>query len=64
MTKYSDLLSQLQAIPKPAGRGEEGVSITIESANDLHYSHLIEIMDLCKKAGYDSVNLMPMRKER
>ena len=61
---FSDLFSQLKAIPKPGGRGAEGVSITIESSNELIYSHLIEIMDLCKRAGYESVNLMPMRKER
>ncbi len=61
---FSDLLGQLQAIPKPAGRGAEGVSITIEASNDLSYARLIEIMDLCKKAGYESVNLMPMRKSQ
>lgn len=61
---FSDLLGQLQAIPKPAGRGAEGVSITIEASNDLNYARLIEIMDLCKKAGYESVNLMPMRKDQ
>ena len=57
MTKYSDLLSQLKGIPKPAGKGRDGISITIEAANDLRYSRLIEIMDLCKSAGYESVNL-------
>jgi biopolymer transport protein ExbD len=61
---FNDLYSQLKAIPKPAGRGAEGVSITIEAANDLNYARLIDIMDLCKKAGYESVNLMPMRKDR
>jgi biopolymer transport protein ExbD len=59
----SDLLEQLKKIPKPEGRAEK-VSITIESANDLNYGVLIEIMDVCKKAGYESVNLMPLRKER
>jgi biopolymer transport protein ExbD len=62
MTKYSDLLSQLKGIPKPAGKGKDGISITIEAANDLRYSRLIEIMDLCKSAGYESVNLMPLSK--
>jgi biopolymer transport protein ExbD len=62
ITKTQDLLNQLNAIPKPAGRGKEGISITIQAANDLHYSKLIEIMDLCKKAGYESVNLMPLAK--
>lgn len=61
---FNDLFSQLKAIPKPVGRGAEGVSITIEAANDLNYARLIDIMDLCKKAGYESVNLMPMRKDR
>jgi biopolymer transport protein ExbD len=61
---FADLFNQLKAITKPAGKGAEGVSITIESSPDLVYSRLIEIMDLCKKAGYESVNLMPMRKDR
>jgi len=61
---FADLFTQLKSIPKPPGRGAEGVSITIEASNDLIYSRLIEIMDLCKKAGYESVNLMPMRKDR
>lgn len=61
---FADLYNQLKAITKPQGRGAEGVSITIEASNDLVYSRLIEIMDLCKKAGYESVNLMPMRKDR
>lgn len=56
-----ELFDQLKKIPKPAGRGAEGVSITIEASNDLVYGRLIEVMDLCKKAGYDSVNLMPAK---
>lgn len=59
---FNDLLAQLKAIPKPVGRGAEGIAVTIEASNDLNYARLIEIMDLCKKAGYESVNLMPMRK--
>jgi biopolymer transport protein ExbD len=61
----ADLLVQLKAITPPAGKKrEEGVSITVESADDLKYARLIEVMDLCKRAGYDTVNLMPLRKER
>jgi biopolymer transport protein ExbD len=61
---FQELQEQLKGIPKPAGRGAEAVSITIEAAPDLIYSRLIDIMDLCKKAGYESVNLMPLGKER
>jgi biopolymer transport protein ExbD len=60
----NDLLAQLNAITPPAGKGKAGVSITIEADNDLTYGRLIEVMDLCRRAGYDSVNLMPPRKER
>lgn len=59
---FSDLLTQLKQIPKTDGKTDR-ITITIEATNDLNYARLIEIMDLCKKAGYDSVNLMPMRKE-
>ncbi|MBO0697828.1 MAG: biopolymer transporter ExbD [Zavarzinella sp.] len=60
----NDLLAQLNAITPPAGKGKDFVSVTIEADNDLTYARLIEVMDLCRKAGYDSVNLMPTRKER
>jgi biopolymer transport protein ExbD len=60
----NELMGQLTAITPPVGRGKTGVSITIEADNDLTYSRLIEVMDLCRRAGYDSVNLMPTRKER
>ena len=60
----NDLLGQLSAITPPAGKGKAGVSITIEADNDLTYAKLIEVMDLCRRAGYESVNLMPTRKER
>ena len=42
----------------------ENISITIEADNDLTYARLIDVMDLCRKAGYDTVNLTPTRKER
>jgi biopolymer transport protein ExbD len=61
---FQELGEQLKGIAKPAGRGAQGVSITIEASPDLIYSRLIDIMDLCKKAGYESVNLMPLGKER
>jgi biopolymer transport protein ExbD len=57
----ADLYDQLKKIPKPPGKGAEGVSITLEASNDLTYARLIEVMDLCKKAGYDSVNLQPAK---
>jgi biopolymer transport protein ExbD len=60
----ADLLLQLNAITPPTGKGKSGVAITIEADNDLTYARLIEIMDLCRKAGYDTVNLMPTRKEK
>jgi len=61
---FQQLYDELKKITKPAGRGADAISITIEAAPDLVYSRLIEIMDLCKKAGYESVNLMPLGKER
>jgi biopolymer transport protein ExbD len=59
-----DLSYQLEKINPPAGGGRERVSITIEADPDLTFSRLIEVMNLCKRAGYDTVNLMPMRKDR
>lgn len=62
--KLASLLKALKDIPKPAGKGAEGVSITIESAPDLSYARLIDVMDICKRAGYESVGLMPIKKEK
>lgn len=59
---FQSLYSQLKAIPKPADRGPAGITITIEAANELNYAQLVEIMNLCKMAGYESVNLMPLRR--
>ena len=60
----TDLATQLNAISPGAGKGKESVSLTIEADNDLTYARLIEVMDACRKAGYDTVNLMPTRKEK
>lgn len=57
----ADLHQQLQKIPKPPGKGAEGVAITVEASNDLVYGRLIDVMDMCKKAGYESVNLQPIK---
>jgi biopolymer transport protein ExbD len=59
-----DLSYQLDKINPPVGAGKEKVSITIESDPDLTFAKLIEVMNLCKRAGYDTVNLMPMRKQQ
>lgn len=58
---YDALLRELKAIPKPPGDGASGVGITIESSNDLQYKRLVDLLDVCKRAGYGSVNLTPMR---
>lgn len=58
---FADLFDQLKKIPKPGGKAEN-VSVTIEASPDLTYARLIEVMDMCKKAGYESVNLMPTKK--
>jgi len=57
-----DLSFQLDHISPPVGGGKDRVSITIESDPDLTFAKLIEVMNLCKRAGFDTVNLMPMRK--
>lgn len=58
---FADLFDQLKKIPKPSGRGAEAIAITVEASNDLIYARLIDVMDMCKKAGYESVNLMPVK---
>jgi biopolymer transport protein ExbD len=60
----TDLLTQLNAITPSGDKGKANVALTIEADNDLTYARLIEVMDMCRKAGYDTVNLMPTRKEK
>lgn len=62
--KLAVLLKTLKDIPKPAGKGAEAISITIEASPDLSYARLIEVMDVCKRAGYESVGLSPIKKEK
>jgi biopolymer transport protein ExbD len=56
----AELLDQLKKIAKSTASGASGIAITIEASPDLLYARLIELMDLCKRAGYESVNLMPI----
>lgn len=51
------LLAELRAIPKPAGQGAAGVSLTIEPSNDLEYARLIDVLDACKGAGFHKLKL-------
>lgn len=54
------LLSELKAIPKPAGLGAAGASITIESSSDLQYARLIDVLDACKRAGFNQLKIGPV----
>jgi biopolymer transport protein ExbD len=58
---FADLYDQLKKLAKSSPKGPEGISITVEASNDLVYGRLIEVMDMCKKAGYESVNLQPVK---
>jgi biopolymer transport protein ExbD len=46
------LLTELKAIPYPAG-----VSISIEPSTDLQYARLIDVLDACKRAGFNNLKL-------
>jgi biopolymer transport protein ExbD len=59
---FADLFDQLKKLAQSSARGAEGISITIEASNDLVYARLIDVMDMCKKAGYESVNLQPVKR--
>lgn len=57
------LYEHLQAIVPPSS-GRAGQTITIEASPDLNYSRLIEVMDVCKKAKFESINLAPIPKKK
>lgn len=54
----SDLFRKLQSIALPDGAKRP--SIKIEAMNDLVYGRLVQIMDVCIKAGFDSVGVAPL----
>ena len=56
------LFQQLKAIAESKGaKAGELVSITISADDRLIYSKLIEVMDVCKKAGFESMSMKPNR---
>jgi biopolymer transport protein ExbD len=58
----AQLRDELKKIAASTKQGAKGVSITLEASNDLMYSGLITIMDLCRQAGFDSVSLKAQGK--
>ena len=56
------LFQQLKAIAEAKGKNAgELISITIEADDRLVYSKLIEVMDVCKKAGFESMSMKPYK---
>jgi biopolymer transport protein ExbD len=56
------LFTQLKQIADAKGKDAGAtVSITIEADDRLVYSKLIEVMDICKKAGFESMSMKPNR---
>ena len=56
---YEQLLKVVET--KPKGKAGQSISVTIEADDRLVYSKLIELMDHCKKAGIETINLTPHR---
>ena len=55
----AELKDALAGLPKPAG-----TAVTVEAAADLPYARLIDVLDVCKKAGYDAVNVAAIPARR
>ena len=55
----AELKDALTGLPKPAG-----TTVTVEAGADLPYARLIDVLDVCKKAGYDTVQVaaVPTKK--
>lgn len=60
--RFPELQDELKRFPKPSGRGNDGISITIEAADDLNYARLIDVMNMCKFVGYENIGISPMKK--
>ena len=55
------LMEKLKAIGRAPGK--KGPNLKIESSDGLKYSKLIQIMDVCMKAGFESVGVSPITKQ-
>jgi biopolymer transport protein ExbD len=54
--KIFNLTEHLKSITKPAD-GKKAPTIKIEAQNDLAYAKLIELMDVCRRSGFDSIGV-------
>jgi biopolymer transport protein ExbD len=59
-TKMIGLEEALKRIAKPFGAGKKGPTARIEADNTLQYAQLIQVMDACRRAGFDSVGVGPI----
>lgn len=55
------LFKLLEDVAKSKKDAANTVSITIEADERLVYAKLIEVMDVCKKAGFESMNMKPYK---
>ena len=55
----AELKGALTGLSKPAG-----TTVIVEATADLPYARLIDVLDVCRKAGYDSVHIaaVPSKK--
>jgi biopolymer transport protein ExbD len=56
LNSLADLRDALAGLPKRAG-----VAITVEADADLPYARLIAVLDVCRKAGFESISVAAVR---
>jgi biopolymer transport protein ExbD len=63
LTSSAHLFEQLSkfAETKPKDKRGQSITVTIEADQALVYSKLIELMDSCKRAGIEQINLTPYK---
>jgi biopolymer transport protein ExbD len=59
-TKIEGLYQELKRIAKPFREGKKGPTARIEADNNLQYAQLIQVMDACRLAGFESVGVGPI----
>jgi len=59
-SKIVGLEEALKRIAKPFGEGKKGPTARIEADNNLQYAQLIQVMDACRRAGFESVGVGPI----
>lgn len=62
--QLKNLLVRLKELQENQQATKKGASIKIEIYPDLLYAHLVTLMDVCRKAGFNSIGIIRPKKDK